>query len=196
MAAICRNSCLVPSPQSSVLCFAGLLISASSPPCGRENLSFPHTEQQPGTQCRASGLLVTRGVLNMSIITVSRGRWRRAFLAHHWLFVASERGWLLATEVGRGCCVGKWCGQQDTAPRGAGGQEEGSRGSGGSFHSQGQIILSRAGRGCLWERTGNHARFPCMCLLRLFLFTPVLISLLNQPSCLIFTFACAAGQPL
>lgn len=102
-----------------------------------------------------------------------------------WLFVVSERGWLLAMEVGRGCCVRERCRQQDTAPWGAVGQEERSRGSGGSFHSQSQIILSKAGRGCLWERTGNHARFPCMRPLRLFLFTPVLISLLNQPSCLL-----------
>lgn len=71
----------VPSPQSSVLCFAGLLISASSPPCGRENFIFP-TVQQPGTQCRESGLLLTKGVLNVSIIKVFRGKWRRAFLAH------------------------------------------------------------------------------------------------------------------
>lgn len=44
--------------------------------------SSPHTEQQPGMQCRASGLVLTRGVLNMSIIEVFRGRWRKAFLAH------------------------------------------------------------------------------------------------------------------
>lgn len=106
----------------------------------------------------------------------------------------SEKGWLPAAKAGRGCCAGEQCGQQDTAPWGAGGQEERSRGGGDSFHSQAQIILSKAGRGCLWERTGNRARFPCAHPLRLFLLTPVLISLLNQPSCQIFTFAFAAGR--
>lgn len=117
-------------------------------PVAGKTLHLSHTLSSSLGQCRASGLLLTREVLNMSIITVLRGRWKRAFWRMVRLFVVSERGWLLATEVGRGCCVGERCGQQNAAPRGAGGQEERSRGSGGSFHSQGQIILSKAGRGC------------------------------------------------
>lgn len=82
MAALCRSSSLLPSLQSSVLCFAGLLLSAFSPPCGRGNSSsFPHIQQQPGMQQgRVSGLPLSRGVLSMSIITSFRGRW--TFLAH------------------------------------------------------------------------------------------------------------------
>lgn len=60
------------------------------PVAGKTSYS-PHSEQQPGTQCRMSGLLLTRGVLNLSIMKVFRGRWRRAFLAHGWAV----------------CCIGK-----------------------------------------------------------------------------------------
>lgn len=190
--ALCRSSSLLPSPGSSVLCFAGLLLSASSPPCGRGNsLSFPLTLQQPGMQSRARGLLLSRGVLALSVVTFSAGRQRPSVLAHRFPVCCIGKG--MAPRRGSGKRLR--CGQQDAAPWGAGGQEERSWGRGSGFHSRAQIILSKAGRGCPWERTGNRARFPCVRPLGLFLFTPVLICLLNLPSCQIFTSAFAAGGP-
>lgn len=67
-------------------------------PVAGKTLHLSHTLSSSLGQCRASGLLLTREVLNMSIITVFRGRWRRAFWRMVQLFVVSERGWLLATE--------------------------------------------------------------------------------------------------
>lgn len=145
-------------------------------------------------QGRASVLLLTRVVLSMSIITSSRGRWRLTFFGAQiccLLYRKGDGSWPRKREeaVRRGAvraagrsALGSW----------RTGREVPS--SGGSFHSQARIILSGAGRGCLWERTGSRATFPCVRPLGLFLFTPVLISLLNRPSCQIFTFAFAADR--
>lgn len=72
--------CPISSKQWAVLCRAAHICFL--PSLAGKASSSPHTEQQPGMQCRASGLVLIRGVLNMSIIEVFRGRWRKAFLAH------------------------------------------------------------------------------------------------------------------
>lgn len=177
MAALCRSSSLLPSPRSSVLCFAGLLLSASSPPCGRGKLFVLPTRTAAAWDAGSGKRLAAR-----------KGR---AEHAHNYLFWREVEADLFGAQIRCLLCRkgdGSWPRKREeaaarAAPWGAGGQEERSRGGGGTFHSQALIVLSEAGRGCLWERTGNRARFPCARPWGLFLFTPDLASLPSQPNC-------------
>lgn len=143
--ALCRSSSLFPSLGSSVLCFAGLLLSASSPPCGRGNsLSFPLMLQQPGMQSRVRGLLLSRGVRAVSIITSSGGRQRQSILLHRFPVCCIGKGWLPGVEAGRGCGAG-------SRTQRPGELEDRKRGP------EAMVVVSTPERGSSWARQEGGA---------------------------------------
>lgn len=118
MAALCRSLSLLPSPQSSVLRFQGLPLSASSPLYHRGNsTSFPRMQQAAWDAGQSERVAAHKGsAKHKHNYLFQREVETDFFWRTDLLFVVSERGWLPAAEAGRGCAQGSSAGSRTQHP--------------------------------------------------------------------------------